>query len=302
MDLSLRGLVPKPVRRLIGRLPAPAKTVIHAPRLYVRRLWQWAFVAIETKPVGKGSAGRWLASIAASPLTSAGGLNGWKRPMLSWNATLRAKGIGVFFVRADSDDLYHILPSRERHVLEIIRRSLSKGDVFVDAGANNGVFTVLAAHLVGESGRVVAIEMIPSTASCLRRNVALNDLDNVEVVERALADTAGRIVSAIVPTRLFGSASIAHRDGAGERIDVTTTTLDEATAGIETINLLKIDLEGAERLAMAGAAATIDKCRGIIFEAKEDDISDILIQRGFTIDVLDRNNRIAVRDRRDLSA
>src|SRR5580765_7707639 len=67
---------------------------------------------------------------------------------------------------------------------------LEPGDVFVDVGANIGVFTVMAAKRVGPTGRVIAFEPSPSVIRYLEENVRLNELTNVTVCPLALDESA----------------------------------------------------------------------------------------------------------------
>jgi len=74
-----------------------------------------------------------------------------------------------------------------------IRRALRPGDVFVDVGANIGWFTLLAARAVAPGGSVVAIEASPDTARRLEEALALNQIDNVRVVQAAAAEHEGTL-------------------------------------------------------------------------------------------------------------
>jgi len=65
------------------------------------------------------------------------------------------------------------------------------GKTFVDAGANFGIYTMVASKLVGQSGRVIAFEPTAESFEVLRRNIALNGLTNVLAVQGALSDKAG---------------------------------------------------------------------------------------------------------------
>jgi len=211
------------------------------------------------------------------------------------------RGIGRFHVRAMTDDLYHVLPSREAHVVSAVRANLGEGSTFVDAGANIGFFTILAAGIVGPRGRVYAIEMMPRTADRLRLNIAENDLTNVAVLEHALSAKSGEEVLATVPEHKFGRASIVN-DAGGEShstISVRTRTIDELlveSAG--PIDLMKLDLEGAEALALKGAAEVLKRVRAIIFEQLrgQSEAAELLEQSGFRLSTLDGNNFLAVRD------
>jgi len=205
----------------------------------------------------------------------------------------------IFRARGGTDDLYSIWAAREGAIADCLRRLLKPGDVFVDAGANMGLFTVIAARLVGPAGRVYAFEMMADTAASLRRNVDLNGATNVVVIERALSDTAGRTIRATVPGVQWGAASIARvYDGAAQ--DVETTTLDHALSEISYVCLIKMDLEGAELAALRGAAMTLMRTGAVIFERQRDRGADETLEaflraQGMTVRALDKSNGFAAR-------
>ena len=98
----------------------------------------------------------------------------------------------------------------EPKLSEAIRERLQPGDVFLDIGANVGYFSVLAAHLVGPEGRVVAFEPHPEAIEILRQAVAVNGLVGVvEVVEAALGNQ-----SATVPLFLSDDSVLSTTDPA----------------------------------------------------------------------------------------
>ena len=130
-----------------------------------------------------------------------------------------------------------------------MKRYLRAGDRFVDGGAHVGMYTLFASYLVGAGGAVDAFEPAPLEAERLLENIALNQLGNVRVHQAALGDRPGLV------------SFTTHR-GAGNRIQrkddlrqpgrtVRMTTLDEALTGAYTMG--KLDLEGAELLALSGA-------------------------------------------------
>lgn len=153
----------------------------------------------------------------------------------------------------------------------LIRRLLQPGDVFIDGGAHLGVFTLLAAQTVGASGRVIACEPVPENLQLLRANVALNTFHWVET--RAVALGEG-----ISTTDLFsfGSASalgsFAPATLAGaERVSVDVTTLDELVRPIaERVSLVKLDIEGAEVLALRGAKELLRTTPDFLIEVEPD--------------------------------
>ncbi len=157
--------------------------------------------------------------------------------------------------------------------LRFIRERLKSGGIFVDIGANGGIFTVVAARVVGPEGRVIAFEPDPRNVELLRRNVSLNQLTNVTIVSKAVSASAGTASLAISTDGAMNSlAKTAH---AGQKIEkwesVETTTLDAALKelNVARVDVLKIDVEGAERLVLEGAHETLARCRDVtlFFEA-----------------------------------
>lgn len=225
-------------------------------------------------------------------------IDGWQTPVAARDLTV-LQGTLLFRARGGTDDLYSLWGAREGAITDALRRLLKPGDVFVDAGANIGFFTVLAATLVGPTGRVYAVEMMAATAKALRANIALNGLDNVTVIERALSDTAGQTIRASVPGALWGQASIA-RDHTGSTQEVETATLDDVLAGIPFVRLIKMDVEGAEFLALHGARKTLMQTGALIFERQRDHDADRAIEsflrsQAMTVCDLDPANGYATR-------
>ncbi len=145
---------------------------------------------------------------------------------------------------------------------EVFCRHVGSGATVIDLGANVGYYTLLAARVVGSSGRVLACEPEPLNASFLRRHVAANRLTNVEILEAAVGDRQGEVRF----TRGKGRGR-GHISEEGE-LTVPLTTLDHmvAEAGVEP-GFLKIDVEGAEDDVLAGGAATLEEHRPMIFLA-----------------------------------
>jgi hypothetical protein len=87
-----------------------------------------------------------------------------------------------------------------------VRSMLKSGQNFIDIGANIGWFTMLAARIVGPSGRVYAFEPRPNTCERLRKSVSENGYSNVEVRQAALGTAPGRM--------MVGTLMSAHNPGA----------------------------------------------------------------------------------------
>ena len=120
----------------------------------------------------------------------------------------------------------------------------------IDAGANIGVFTVIAA-LQAKGGRVFAIEPVNENFRLLKANVEANGLENVVLVKKAISDTAGT-------TRMYmtnpGSTSILEPTTPDRPIEVEicqSITINELleTNKLDRVDFMKMDIEGAEFLA-----------------------------------------------------
>jgi len=129
---------------------------------------------------------------------------------------------------------------------------LTPGGVFVDIGANAGIYTLSAARTAAQlaGARVIAVEANPVMAERLAFNVATNDFDGVVTLLRiALSDHAGTVEFTISSTNLGESGIIA---GAGQRIEVPCDTLLNVLAQqqVRALDGIKIDVEGAEDIIL----------------------------------------------------
>jgi FkbM family methyltransferase len=150
----------------------------------------------------------------------------------------------------------------------ILQQLLGPGKVFVDVGANWGYFTLAGAHLVGRSGRVVSVEVDPRACAMLRQNVARNALDQVRVCELAASDQPGTLQmreyeTAASDSGNFGLARTTTVVENGREFQVAARRLDDVfdEIGIGGVDLLKMDIEGAEGLAIAGLGRALGSRR-----------------------------------------
>ena len=136
----------------------------------------------------------------------------------------------------------------EADLMKLLARFLRPGSLFVDVGANVGFHSVFGAQL---GAHVVAVEPVPWTLELLRANVWRHEAD-VEVVAAAASDAPGTV--------LIGMEE-EHRSGAqigGSGVEVRAATLDELVSQGE-VDVLKIDVEGAEPLVLRGASAILER-------------------------------------------
>jgi FkbM family methyltransferase len=151
--------------------------------------------------------------------------------------------------------------------LAALHRFLSAGDVLVDVGANIGLFTLLGAHLVGPGGRVLAVEPGRVSIGRLEANLALNTLPQVSLVRAALADAPGEMALYHVALGDDPQAYSLLSDGsdmAREMVQVTTLDRLAEAEGLTRLDCIKIDVEGAEPMVLAGGEATLARFRPII--------------------------------------
>ncbi len=153
----------------------------------------------------------------------------------------------------------------ELHLLASLLRS---GDTFVDAGASIGVYSLVASRIVGHEGKVFAFEPSASTRATLERNIASNGIRNVRVFREALSDTTGSDRLKHHPDSSRNALlSRDENDDGSEPIE--KASLDEILPADDRsrVSLMKLDIEGAEELALRGATAVLDEAAPhVIFE------------------------------------
>ena len=153
-----------------------------------------------------------------------------------------------------------IFAFRENYEPELayLESILLPGSVFVDVGANFGIYTMVASRLVGDAGRVIAFEPSVQSFPVLQENIALNSLENVLSFRAALSEKESRawLYHALDPSgnSLGRDTSL---DGLGE--EVILKSLDNVLEenGIDRVDVIKVDAEGAEELVLHGAARSL---------------------------------------------
>ena len=143
---------------------------------------------------------------------------------------------------------------------------ISAGDVVLDLGGNIGTTALVFSSLVGSTGRVIAFE--PVTYATIEKNLTMNKISNVSVVPKAVSNSVGEIEIEI--SDFFLDSTIAKRERSGDRdghftkrLKIPTTTLDDyvRSNGIQKLDFIKMDIEGAEEWALEGAVEVIKRFR-----------------------------------------
>lgn len=122
-----------------------------------------------------------------------------------------------------------------------LRDMINEGDTVIDCGANEGHTTIAFANRVGPKGKVIAIEADPDNVALIKKNVALNGLNNVTVVQKAVSDKSGDWV-------YFQHEVVQTADG-GRLVE--TVRLDDFSK--YKPDVVKIDVEGYELPVVRGA-------------------------------------------------
>jgi FkbM family methyltransferase len=142
----------------------------------------------------------------------------------------------------------------------MIRRYLRPGMTFIDVGANMGYFTLQAARIVGDSGRVVSIEPAPDNFRYLQRSIELNAYANTRAMQLALSDHAGTANLQILPlstAHTFTALNPKYNDL--PKVTVPITTLDAVVEEqkLERVDMVKIDVQEWEIQVLHGAIKTL---------------------------------------------
>ncbi len=143
---------------------------------------------------------------------------------------------------------------------------LRAGMNVIDVGANVGVYTFLAAHQVGSTGSVIAIEPTTSCIQCMQKTISASSLENVVfLIEAAAGDHEGTVQFQEEGASVFNSISDSEQMSNSGKV-VNLVTLDSVwhSKGKPQIDLLKIDAEGAEEQVISGALELLAASHPII--------------------------------------
>ena len=153
---------------------------------------------------------------------------------------------------------------------------LQPGDCVIDIGANVGYFTLLGSMLAGPTGVVHAFEASPVTAGHLQ-TTRLSTHGNITIHPVAVSDHSGQIdFSCALPSHTGTSSIRSLGSLEARRISVTCVSLDEYLGDLEKIKLIKIDVEGAEMMALRGMQKLLERtCPYIILELTDSFLRDL---------------------------
>ena len=187
---------------------------------------------------------------------------------------------------------------------KILAEKLQGGMVFYDLGANIGLFSMLAARHVGQSGRVLSFEPDAEAASRLRRNVERNGFANVTVVQKGVWSSNGEkeFIAAGSTSPDHGTGTFLSGGDSRSATTVACVSLDDFVRTSPAPDAIKCDVEGAEAEVLCGASNLLATKRPWILcethsEANDRACREILRGFGYHFQVVDGHHFLATPQR-----
>lgn len=190
----------------------------------------------------------------------------WSR--LSRFFMIRMGGFRLRFHPTALSATFWINPKDRHSDEEFFRRYLIPGDTVIDVGANIGHLALTASILVGQKGKVYAIEAHPRIFRYLESNIGLNRVKNLEAINKAIGNAVGHVHFSDIRSDDQNSV-ILDRVG----IDVPVSRLDDLLISATPIALMKVDVEGFEKFVFEGAKTTLMEVKSIYFESWDKNFS-----------------------------
>lgn len=213
---------------------------------------KWDFLAVQQ-------------SFHLAPARTALRLASWRMRCLSrMPATIDLRRWGVrMFLPPDWRGVAKLIYAFRDHYepeLAYLEKLLSPGMVFIDAGANFGIYTAMASKAVSEEGRIISFEPSARAYPVLRQNIEINGFKNVLAFPTALSERAGRAL--LYHHSAVGSDALARDstfDPNSYAQEIETESLDDVLrrTSVERVDVIKMDVQGAEELALRGASEAI---------------------------------------------
>ncbi len=159
-------------------------------------------------------------------------------------------------INAPEGRRYFLYGNTERNVHDLLSSAFSPGGTFLDVGANWGFYALLAAKRLGREGRSIAFEPDPGNIETIRKNLSLNPGIEIAIEAVAVSDGKGEATFHVGDNDAQGSILEGPYCSGNETLTVPTISLDEYIdeKGIDRVDVMKMDIEGGEVLALEGMA------------------------------------------------
>jgi FkbM family methyltransferase len=180
---------------------------------------------------------------------------------------LRGLPAGFSICVSPVEHLGYLLGTVEPHLQTLIKEYVRPGATAYDVGANIGYVSLSLAKWVGASGQVFAFEPIPQSVAALRKNVEINRLSNIQILEVAVSDKRGKAIVRVSENLSTASLVWHQNDSSAMAIEIQTTSIDELVkaGSISEPSFVKIDVEGAEDKVLLGMRDTLTAARPVLF-------------------------------------
>jgi FkbM family methyltransferase len=172
-----------------------------------------------------------------------------------------------FWVRlGDGISMYAIRSEKDDAATRFLLARLSKGGTFLDVGANTGWFALRAAARYREigGGSVHAFEPQPVMFDLITRSIRQNELENILTLHGIALGNEQKTVWMATPAFNSGGSTVRFRE-VNESVPVQMTTLDSVDIRADRIDVMKVDIEGAEPLFIEGAVEFLKEHRPVIY-------------------------------------
>ena len=147
----------------------------------------------------------------------------------------------------------------EIKTVQLMRSLLKQGDTVIDVGANGGWFSLLTAKIVGPSGKVHAFEPLPQNQRRLQANMDKNGLKNISLHPVGAGEADGEFEFYSFENDML--ASLRPVMEGGTKIKCQVRTLDQELRDVQSCKVFKIDIEGAEAMALRGGTDFIRRTK-----------------------------------------
>lgn len=199
------------------------------------------------------------------------------------NGTNDAKVLNSFYLKTNKDEL-SVGQWLSKHgyweswITSWATKNINEGDICIDIGANYGYYTRLMEVLSGPSGNVYGIEANKSLCNLIEDSIKEYPVENgapVTMLNLAASDIKSTVTLNIPPDYLGGSSIVWGKDVLPsdieeslwtESLEVESDTVDAMLSDLDHINIIKMDIEGAEYLAWRGMKKTLDKTDLVVIE------------------------------------
>ena len=182
----------------------------------------------------------------------------------------------------------------------IVRKELVlKEGVVMDIGSNCGMYTIPLARMLGKKGRVISIEPDKKNIILLKKNVNLNKLKNVTIIEKGCFSKKGKMTFYIDDFGTGGHSLLKNKVAKKETISIDTIDNILKSLKINQVNLIKIDVIGVELETFKGAKQILKKSHPkIVFEilnkGDKGEIYEFLSRYGYNIKQITEWNHVAI--------